>query len=68
MCSLAGGAVLLAGLTFEVLDETAERRSNVEAAWNCNRLESLDSLKDNPYEVDPCRTSAYRSFQSTAGL
>ena len=68
MCSLAGGAGLPAGLTLEVLDGIVERRSNLETAWNCNWMASLDSWKDNRYEVDPRGTSAYRSFQSTFRL
>ena len=68
MCSLTSGAGLLARLNFEVLDESVERSSNFEAAWNCTGMESLDSSKDNRYEVYQGRTLAYRSFRSTVGL
>ena len=52
----------------EVLDESVEGISNFEVPWNYNLVEPLVPSKDNGYEVDPCRTSAYRSFQLTIGL
>ena len=56
------------GLLSRYWMEVFERRSNFEVAWNCNWVETLDPSKDNRYEVNPCRTFAYRSFQSTVGL
>ena len=65
---LEGGAGLPAGLILQVLDESVDKKSNFKVAWNCNWVESLDLSKANRYEVDPCRTFAYRSFQPTVGL
>ena len=48
--------------------KSVQKISNFEAVWNCNWVESRDSSKDNRYEVEPCRTSAYRSFQLTVRL
>ena len=68
MCYLADGPGRAAGLTFEELDESVQKGSNFEVPMNCNSVESLDPLKYNRYEVVPCRTSSYRSFQLTVRL
>ena len=68
VCPLAGDAGFATGSNFEVLHKSVENKSNFKFAWNCNGIESLDPSKDNQYEVDPCCTAAYRSFQSTVRL